>query len=522
MLSECLASQAGPVNGGPAPPWTRGRMSGRVCTVVGPESDTDGDDPDTPFASAWRRGHLSAQERVARGKAARTRVPRSSHGRWEPAGDRPHPVALLEEQAATRVPGLVPIRYGRMLVSPFTFYRGGALIMATDMASTPVAGVTVQLCGDAHLSNFGLFGTPERKMIFDLNDFDETLPGPWEWDVKRLAASFEIMGRHRGFSRADRRAVVMAGVAEYRDRMRRAAGMSTLGAWYDHLEAGMLLKLVSREVKVKGVTKGEARATKGMVAKALTRDSTRVMTKRATEVAGELRIAADPPLIIPIEDLAAAGTTWEDPAPLIKGLLASYRRTLSHDHHPIEEYRYVHAAYKMVGVGSVGTRCYIILLTGRDDGDPLFIQAKEAQPSVLERFVGKSTYRHQGQRVVAGQRLMQAATDIFLGWVTIEGFDGVTRDYYVRQFHDWKGSADVDTMRVSGATLYSRICGATLARGHARWGDRIAIASYLGKRDTFDRAVADFSAAYADQNERDYEAFVASVGSGRITARTGL
>ena len=475
-----------------------------------------------PFASAWRRAHLTVEQRVARGRAARSKVPRSAHRRWEPALGRPDPVALLEEQAASRVPTLVPVRYGRMLVSPFTFYRGAALIMASDLAATPVSGVTVQMCGDAHLSNFGLFGTPERQMIFDINDFDETLPGPWEWDVKRLAASFEIMGRDRGFSPADRRAIVTAGVGEYRNRLRQAAGMGGLDAWYDHLEVGMLLKLVRQEVRVNRVTKLEARAFQRDVGKAYTRDNTRVLTKRAADVGGELRIAADPPLIIPIEDLITPGSEWEDPVPLIKKLLSTYRRTLGHQHHPLEEYRYVHAAYKMVGVGSVGTRCYIMLMLGRDHNDPLFLQVKEAQASVLERFVGKSHHAHHGQRVVAGQRLMQAATDIFLGWVRIKGLDGVTRDYYVRQFQDWKGSADVDNMLVPGAALYARLCAATLARAHARWGDRIAIASYLGNGDAFDRAIADFSAVYADQNEKDYEAFEAAVRSGRLTAQTGI
>ena len=475
-----------------------------------------------PFASSWRRQHLTVDERLARGRAARKQAPRSSHGRWEPAPDRPDPIALLEEQAASRVPELVPIRYGRMLVSPFTFYRGAALIMAADLAGTPTSGVTAQLCGDAHLSNFGLFGTPERKMIFDINDFDETLPGPWEWDVKRLAASFEVMGRDRGFAPADRRAVVMAGVAEYRDRMRQAAGMGGLNAWYDHLEAGMLLNLVRKEVRVKRVSKQEARAFERDIKKAHSRDSTRVFARRADEVEGELRIVADPPIIIPIEDLIKPGSEWEDPVPLIKKLLSSYRRTLGSQHHPVEEYRYVHTAYKMVGVGSVGTRCYIMLMVGRDHNDPLFLQIKEAEASVLERFIDKSTYSHHGHRVVAGQRLMQAATDIFLGWIRIKGLDGVTRDYYVRQFQDWKGGADIDSMLVPGATLYSRICGATLARAHARWGDRIAIASYLGNGDAFDRAIADFSAAYADQNERDYKAFTAAISSGRLVAQSGL
>jgi uncharacterized protein (DUF2252 family) len=480
-----------------------------------------GEDSRRPSEPAWYR-HLTVDERVTRGRDARKRVPRRSHGRWQPAPDRPDPVDLLEDQASSRVPQLVPIRYGRMLISPFTFYRGAALIMAADLAATPVAGFNVQLCGDAHLSNFGLFGTPERRMLFDINDFDETLPGPWEWDVKRLAASFEIMGRDRGFAPAARRAIVMAGIEEYRDRMRRAAEMGSLAAWYEHLEVGTLLELVREEVRGKRVGEADAQAVEQMVAKARTRDSTRVFAKRAGEIDGELRIVADPPVIVPIEDLAQPGSDWENPASMIGKLLSSYRRTLGREHHPLEEYQYVHAAYKMVGVGSVGTRCYIMLMLGRDQDDPLFLQIKEAQASVLERFLGDSGYPHHGERVVAGQHLMQAATDIFLGWQRIKGLDGVTRDYYVRQFHDWKGSADVDSLLVPGATLYSRICGATLARAHARWGDRIAIASYLGKGDAFDQAIADFSAAYADQNERDYATFAAAVKSGRLLAQTGV
>ena len=416
------------------------------------------------------------------------------------------------------MPELVPIRYGRMLVSPFTFFRGAAAIMAADLSVTPTSGVTVQLCGDAHLTNFGLFGTPERRMLFDINDFDETLPGPWEWDLKRLAASFEVMGRDRGFNADDRRTLVTAATGEYRDRMRRAAGMGGLEAWYEHLEVGQLLDQVQTEVRRNRLRKRDARATHDMIAKARTRDSIRVLAKRAANVAGELRIVADPPLIVPLEELVGS----PDPAPMIKRLLDSYRRTLTHQHHPLEEYRYVHAARKVVGVGSVGTRCYILLLTGRDDRDPLFLQVKEAQPSVLEPYLGRSAYRHHGQRVVAGQRLMQAATDIFLGWQRITGADGVSRDYYVRQFHDWKGSADIDAMPVGAATLYARICGATLARAHARWGDRIAIASYLGKGSTFDDAIATFASAYADQNERDYGEFRVAVDSGRLTAEEGL
>jgi uncharacterized protein (DUF2252 family) len=475
-----------------------------------------------PFASSWRRAHLTVDQRVARGRAARRGAPRSVHGRWEAAPDRPDPVALLEDQAATRVPELVPIRYGRMVVSPFTFYRGAAAIMAADLASSPVSGITVQLCGDAHLSNFGVFGTPERQLIFDINDFDETLPGPWEWDVKRMAASFEILGRFRGYSPDGRQAIVAAGVREYRERMRRAADLPTLSAWYDQLDTDVLLKMVRQQVRVKQLDKKSARRAEKHVAEAYTRDSTRVLARRAAEVDGELRIVADPPLITPIEDLIVPGTEWEDPAPLIKKLFASYRRTLGHQGHPLEEFRYVHAARKVVGVGSVGTRCYILLLTGRDNDDPLFLQAKEAQASVLEPYAGASTYPHHGQRVVMGQRLMQAATDIFLGWQRIKGLDGLTRDYYVRQFHDWKGSADVDRIPMPGAAQYARFCGATLARAHARWGDRIAIASYLGQGDLFDRAIAEFSAAYADQNEHDYQAFTEAVNSGRLIAETGV
>ena len=484
--------------------------------------DDERNGPSASFASAWRRAHLTKEERVARGRAARGEAPRSSHGRWASSADRPDPIALLEEQAVSRVPELVPIRYGRMLVSPFTFYRGAALIMAADLVQTPRSGITAQLCGDAHLSNFGVFGSPERRMLFDINDFDETLPGPWEWDVKRLAASFEIGGRDRGFDPPDRRAIVMAGVREYRYRMRRAAGMRTLDAWYEHLEVGQLLAQVRDEQRRKRVSKMEARTAERHVAEARVRDSTRVFAKRAGTIDGELRITADPPLIVPIEDLVLPGSGWEDSQVLIKKLLDSYRRTLGHEHHPIEEFRYVHAARTVVGVGSVGTRCYILLLVGRDDRDPLFLQVKEAQASVLERFLGKSRYAHHGQRVVAGQRLMQAAGDIFLGWQRIKGLDGRTRDYYVRQFHDWKGGADVEELRVPGATLYARTCGATLARAHARWGDRIAIAAYLGGGDAFDRAIADFSSTYADQNERDYEAFIGAVDSGRLNAVTGL
>ena len=459
---------------------------------------------------------------MARGRDARTEAPRSSHGRFEPPPDRPDPVTLLEEQGASRVHDLLPIRYGRMLVSPFTFYRGAALIQATDLSATPTSGVTVQLCGDAHLSNFGLFGTPERQLLFDINDFDETLPGPWEWDVKRLAASFEILGRHRGFSHSDRRTVVMEGVWAYRERMREAAESGTL--------RGLVRPSRGRPPPRRDAHGGrpghtQQEGTPGRRAgcgQSGTRDSMRVFTRRVGKVGDRLRIVADPPVTVPVEDLVEPGSEWAQSEVLIKKLSASYRETLGIEHHPLEEFRYVHAARKIVGVGSVGTRCYILLLVGRDETDPLVLQVKEAQASVLEPFAGTSEYPHHGQRVVAGQRLMQGASDAFLGWQRIKGLDGGERDYYVRQLHDWKGAPEVEEMLVPGATVYARLCGATLARAHARWGDRVAIVSYLGKGDVFDRAIAGFSVAYADQNERDYEALVRAVRSGRLTAETGV
>jgi uncharacterized protein (DUF2252 family) len=472
--------------------------------------------------SALWRPRMTLAEREARGRTARRESPRSSHRRWLPAPDRPDPIALLEEQAQTRVPELVPIRYGRMLVSPFTFYRGAALIMAADLATTPRSGITVQLCGDAHLSNFGLFGTPERNMFFDINDFDETLPGPWEWDVKRLSASFEIDGRARGFAPADRRAIVLAGVREYRNHMRRAAGMGALDAWYDHANVGQLLDQVRDELRRNRLGKREVRNVQRIVAEAATRDSVHVYAKSVREVGGEPRIVAEPPLIVPVEDLVAQGTFGENFEVIVAGGLEAYRRTLPHELHPIEEFRYVHAARKVVGVGSVGTRCYILLMEGVDRNAPLFLQIKQAEASVLERFLGKSAYDQHGERVVAGQRLMQAASDIFLGWVRAKEHDGQTRDYYIRQLQDRKGGLNVDRALVPGLRLYARICGATLARAHARWGDRIAIAAYLGTGDTFDQAIADFSAAYADQNERDYAAFVAAVRTGRLAAQVGV
>jgi uncharacterized protein (DUF2252 family) len=472
-----------------------------------------------PRSTPARKSTLpSPEDRVARGKDARSEVPRSSHGAWEPAADRPDPIKLLEEQAETRVPELVPIRYGRMMVSPFTFYRGAALIMAADLAASPRSGINAQLCGDAHLSNFGVFASPERQMMFDINDFDETFPGPWEWDVKRLSASFEIAGRDRGFTSAERREVVTAGVREYRERMQEFSRMRNLDVWYASIEITRLFEQLRGKL-----TKKQAKTTDATLAKARTRDSMQAFSKLTHEVDDERRLMADPPLIVPIEDLMPPGTEREEIEESIRDLIRSYQRTLSTDReHLLNEFRFVDMARKVVGVGSVGTRAWIILMLGRDGEDPLLLQAKEAEESVLQRFLGKGAYPNQGQRVVAGQRLMQAASDIFLGWERVTGIDGATRDFYIRQLRDWKGSANVDTMIPSGMAAYARLCGATLARAHARSGDRIAMASYLGKGEAFDQAIAEFSTRYADQNERDYGALVQAVESGRLTAQTGL
>ncbi|MBM7502822.1 DUF2252 domain-containing protein [Agromyces aurantiacus] len=460
--------------------------------------------------------HDFAARREA-GRAARRRVPRSSHAGWSAPSDRPDPVALLEQQALTRVPELVPIRYARMLVSPFNFYRGAALIMASDLAGTPVSGITAQICGDAHLSNFGVFASPERRLIFDINDFDETLPGPWEWDVKRLAASFEIAGRHRGFTVKERARAVRAAVSGYREQMRRAARSGVLEAWYDRLDADQIERWIRDERAANRVGDEQVRRTQASLAKARKRDSVRAFTKLVTVVDGEMRIAADPPLIMPVEELQVGEGTRADIEAWMQGMLEGYRTTLPLERHPIEEFQYVHMARKVVGVGSVGTRAWIVLLRGRDDADPLILQAKQAEASVLERFVAPSRYDHHGERVVRGQRLMQAASDLFLGWQRVLAPDGVERDFYLRQLNDWKGSADIEVIMPRGAELYAIACGQTLARAHARAGDRVAIAAYLGGSTRFDEAIAAFAVDYADQNERDYAAFAEAAASGRLT-----
>jgi uncharacterized protein (DUF2252 family) len=463
-------------------------------------------------------GHVTPAERAARGKTARAEVPLESHAEFDPT-DRPDPIALLEEQGATRVPNLVPVRYGRMMASPFSYYRGAALPMAADLANTPVSGLAVQACGDAHLSNFGVFGSAERRLVFDVNDFDETAPGPWEWDVKRLAASLEVAARDNGFPGKKRRAIVAAAVAMYRDAMRDFAGMTNLEVWYASADMDLLRQQNPGELNArqrKAVDKG--------LAKARTKDSMQAVDKLTHMVDGRPRIVADPPLIVPVDQLIPDEVDRKSFEAVISDLIAGYRRTLETDRrYLLEQYEFCDMAHKVVGVGSVGTRCWIVLMLGRDSGDPLFLQVKEAQDSVLCRYVGSSKYSNQGQRVVAGQRLMQAAGDIFLGWQRITNApDGKTRDFYIRQLRDWKFSLDIEAMVPRGMRTYARLCGWTLARAHARSGDRIAIASYLGGSDTFDQAITEFAGAYADQNEKDHQALLDAVKSGRIMAESDL
>ena len=486
--------------------------------------------------------HPSIDERRAAGKQARKRTPPSSHTGWRPAADRPDPVALLEAQNLTREPDLVPVRHGRMMVSPFTFYRGAAKIMAADLKDTPVAGLDAQLCGDAHLSNFGLFASPERRLLFDLNDFDETLPGPFEYDVKRMAASFTIAARNNGFSRAGARAATQASVTAYREAMADFAQMGTMDIWYAHLDEDELMASIRSTV---AETKKEAKAARNgkkgkkdekeqaklakvaekraekSAAKARTRDSLQALSKLCEVAGGQYRIVSAPPVIVPARDLAATyGMSPDEVMPVIHDQFRAYRATLQDDRrHLLERFEIVDAARKVVGVGSVGTRAFIVLLQGRDAQDPLFLQIKEATASVLEEHLGKSRYEQHGERVVQGQRMMQAASDIYLGWT--KGVD-VNRHFYWRQLRDMKGSVLVELMTPLGLTFYARTCGWTLARAHARSGDPVAIAECLGGSDAFDRSITDFCQRYADQNERDYQEFVTAVRSGRLEAVEGV
>jgi uncharacterized protein (DUF2252 family) len=455
---------------------------------------------------------LSRADRVARGKDAREVAPLESHVEFVPAVSR-DPVGLLLAQATSRVPELVPIRHGRMLVSPFTFYRGAALPMAADLANTPVSGLRVQLCGDAHLSNFGAFASPERRLVFDVNDFDETLPGPFEWDVKRLAASLSVAGRDNGFTTKDCRKIVLAAATAYRTSMRGFAQQSLLEVWYTHIDIEQTIREFRSQIKAK-----RFKASEAMLAKAHTRDSMQALGKLTTVVDGQRQIIAVPPMIVPVEQVFSdvqADALYKQ----LNTVLGKYRRTLQSDRrHLLEQFAMVQVARKVVGVGSVGTRAWIVLMEAGDGIEPLFLQAKEAQPSVLAEYCGRSRYNNEGERVVAGQHLMQAQSDIFLGWTRATGADGVDRDFYVRQLRDWKFSLPIEQMIPTGMTAYAQLCGWTLARAHARSGDRVALAAYLGSSTKFDQAIAEFAETYADQNERDYAALQRAVKDGRAEA----
>ncbi|MGA4544051.1 DUF2252 domain-containing protein [Uniformispora flossi] len=465
----------------------------------------------SPKTGPW----LSPRKRAERGRAARKAAPRASHAVFEPGPDRFDPVDVIEKQSDSRVPELVPIRYGRMSESPFRFYRGAAAIMARDLAGTPVSGLRTQLCGDAHLLNFRLLASPERHLLFDINDFDETLPGPWEWDVKRLAASMVIASRENGFTDKERARIVQATVRSYRERMRTFAGMRNLDIWYAKADAEQVQAVADGRLHKRG-----RKQLAESLAKARKRDSLQAFEKLTEVVDGERRITSSPPVVERIEDLLPGleGTALQK---MLTELITRYSHSLQTDRrHLLEQFRLVDMARKVVGVGSVGTRCWIILLLGRDGEDPLFLQAKEADESVLAEHAGASGFATQGERVVAGQRLMQAASDIFLGWERVNAPDGVQRDFYVRQLRDWKGIAEPSLMVPRGLRLFGELCGATLARAHARSGDPIAIGAYLGRSDVFDRALADFAEAYADRNERDHQALLDAVKEGRVSARS--
>src|SRR3954453_2014627 len=461
---------------------------------------------------------LSPQERGDRGRAARREVPRSAHAAWAPAPDRRAPVDILEEQSADRLPDLVAVRYGRMLESPFAFFRGAAGLMAPDLAHTPVSGLHAQLCGDAHIANFGGFASPERELVFDINDFDETARGPWEWDVKRLTASVAIAGREIGMKAPARGAAVRTAMRTYREAMRDFGAMGNLRSWYARMEVADVRSLIDQRFGDKQV-----RALDKAIEKARGKDSVKALSKLACVKDGELRIQSRPPLVVPIDELLPAAVDREAVEAATRHLVGIYAESLRSDRrHLLEGYRFVDMARKVVGVGSVGARAWVVLLQGRDGQDPLFLQVKEARESVLEPLLGRDPAPNHGQRVVQGQWLMQASSDIMLGWLRAPDPEGRERDFYVRQLWDWKASPDVDHMVPKGLTAYARLCSWTLARAHARSGDSIAIAAYLGSSDTFDRALAEFAEAYADRNEADYAELAEAERTGRIAVERGV
>ena len=466
-----------------------------------------------------QRRHQSPAEQAELGKTAREITPVEQNSQFQPAPDRADPVAILEKQARSRVPELVPVRYGRMLVSPFTFFRGAAAGMAADLAGTADSGLTVQLCGDAHLSNFGMFASPERRLLFDVNDFDETHPGPWEWDVKRLAASLEVAGRDNELGPGKRRKAVMACARGYQQAMAEFAGLGQLDVWYARADVDEM-----RDTLKAGLKKARRKTFDKALAKARGRNSRRAFGRLTGLVDGERRILPDPPLIMPVRDLLP-DIERAELEERFRDLLSAYRQTLQSDRRRLlDTFDFVDLARKVVGVGSVGTRCWVVLMSGRDADDPLFLQVKESQRSVIAEYGGRPTPEPigEGERVVHGQRLMQAVSDIFLGWQTTEGIDGRVRDFYVRQLADWKGSVVIEGLSGPELAAYGQLCGWSLARAHARTGDRIAIAAYLGEDEAFPEAIADFAAVYADQNERDYAALDGARRSGRIPVQSGL
>ncbi|MBS1860377.1 MAG: DUF2252 domain-containing protein [Actinobacteria bacterium] len=460
---------------------------------------------------------LEHGEDAERGRGARAAVPRSGHADWEPAAERQDPVAILRRQAETRVAELLPIRYGRMVASPFTFYRGAAAVMAADLARTPNSGLTVQVCGDAHISNFGGFAAPDRRLVFGPNDFDETLPGPWEWDVKRMAVSIEIAARELGLAAKRRRRIVAGAVAQYREGMREFAAETMLQAWYERLDAAELTARFGTRLDADGRELFDRTFAKGR-----RKDSARAARKLTEVVDGELRFVPAPPLLTPLRDLHAS-TDPDERAAWVHELLDSYAAGLHADReHLFRSYRFVDMARKVVGVGSVGTRAWVFLFVSHGAGDPLVLQAKEAVASVLEPHLAASAYENHGERVVRGQRMMQAATDIFLSWQRSTGLDGLEHDFYVRQLWDWKASADLSRLSERGLVTYTRACAWALARSHARSGDRLAIAAYLGKGDRFEAAIAEFSIRYADQNEADHRRLVEAIAAGELEATEGI
>jgi uncharacterized protein (DUF2252 family) len=463
-----------------------------------------------------KRDTKTVAERQAAGREARKVVPRTSHGSWAPASDRPDPLTLLRAQDDDRMADLVPIRWGRMSTSPFAFYRGSAVLMAADLAPLPRTDLTVQLCGDAHLSNFGLYASPERELLFDVNDFDETLPGPFEWDLKRLAASFVLASRNNGLGEDVARETALAAVRSYREHMTAYAEMHELDVWYSHIVADELLDMARASQAAKAASKRAVNKRLKIVektfAKARSRDSLQAAGKLTEVVDGSRRVVDQPPLVMHLPEL--------DENEAIAGLFAQYKATLEDDRRELlERFEVVDLARKVVGVGSVGTRCIIVLLLGRDSNDPLFLQVKEAGPSVLEPYLGRSRFVHGGHRVVAGQRLTQAASDIFLGWMTGKP---AGRQFYWRQLRDMKGSIETELLKAPGLEVLATLCGWTLARGHARSGHRVAIASYLGVSGRFDQSIADFAQAYANQAEKDYAALLKAIKAGKIPVETGV